>query len=548
GVGPESVVAVMVPRSVELIVAVLAVLKAGGAYLPIDPGYPGERIGFMLGDASPVLVLTTAGLREVVAGQSVATVAMDDPGVAQSVSVCDGSSVTDADRAGALRPSNAAYVIYTSGSTGTPKGVVATHAGVAGLVTDPRFAGDRQSRVLVHSPMVFDASTYEIWVPLSGGGAVVVAPPGRVDAGMIANLVAAHGITAVFATTRLFEVLVEEYPGAFEGVSEVWTGGEQMPPALFDRALATIAARLVHVYGPTEATTFATGRRFASDDVVGEGPVPIGGPLSGMSVVVLDSRLDAVPLGVAGELYIAGSGVTRGYSGRTGLTAARFVADPFGPAGSRLYRTGDLVRWRPDGDLEFVGRVDDQVKIRGFRIEPGEVEAALAQHHSVRRSVVVARETVTGEQLVAYVTAAESAVDVTAVLSFLSSRLPEHMVPAAIVVVEDFPLTVNGKLDRKALPEPEFLAHAAYRAPRTEGERVLAELFAEVLGVQRVGVQDSFFDLGGYSLLAARLIRRVRQRLGVELTVTTIFGAPTPEQLAGHLHAPDEETPCTTSS
>ncbi|RDI64983.1 non-ribosomal peptide synthetase [Nocardia pseudobrasiliensis] len=530
GVGPESVVAVMVPRSVELIVAVLAVLKAGGAYLPIDPGYPVERIGFMLGDASPVLVLTTAGLREVVAGQSVAAVAMDDPVVAQSVSEQPSAVIADVDRSGALHPSNAAYVVYTSGSTGTPKGVVATHAGVVGLASAPQFAGGAHTRVLVHSPMVFDASSYELWVPLLGGGTAVIAPPGRVDAAVIGRLVAEHAVTGMWLTAGLFEAVAAVEPDCLAGLTEVWTGGDAVSVEAVGRvARACPELTIVDGYGPTETTTFATSHRIDPGGVFDRG-VPIGVPLAGASVVVLDADLRLAPVGAAGELYVSGSGVSRGYSGRAGLTSARFVADPFGAAGARLYRTGDLVRWRADGVLEFVGRVDDQVKVRGFRIEPGEVESVLAQHASVTQARVVVRESVTGKQLVGYVTTAPGA-EAEALRSFVAARLPEYLVPAAIVVLDEFPLTVNGKLDRKALPEPKFASLTAYRAPRTERERLLTDLFAQVLGHARVGVDDNFFELGGDSISSIQLVSRARHA-GLRFKSQDVLTHRTPDALA----------------
>ncbi|RDI64981.1 non-ribosomal peptide synthase protein (TIGR01720 family)/amino acid adenylation domain-containing protein/thioester reductase-like protein [Nocardia pseudobrasiliensis] len=526
GVGPETVVAVSVPRSVELMVAVLAVSKAGGVYLPIDPEYPVERVGFMLGDVSPVLAVATSELGGVLAAWDVPLALIDDPDVAQLVSRMSPAAVTDVDRRGVLGGSNAAYVIYTSGSTGRPKGVVVTHGGVVAVMTDSRLAA--HGRVLVHSPTSFDASTYEFWVPLLNGGAAVVAPPGRVDAAVIGRLVAEYGVTGMWLTAGLFEVVAAVEPGCLAGLVEVWTGGDVVSVEAVRRVVrACPGLTVVDGYGPTEATTFTTSYRVDPDLDLDRG-LPIGDPFSGASVVVLDAGLRLVPVGVVGELYVSGAGVARGYSGRSALTSSRFVADPFGGVGSRMYRTGDVVRWRADGQLEFVGRVDDQVKVRGFRIEPGEVEAVLAQHPSVERAVVLVRETATGGQLIGYVTAADAAgVDVAVVRAFVSSRLPEYLVPTAIVMVDEFPLTVNGKLDRKALPEPKFLSRNAYRAPRTERERTVAELFAEVLGVERVGLDDSFFDLGGHSLLANRLVGRLRAVLGVELGVRAVFDNPT---------------------
>jgi amino acid adenylation domain-containing protein/non-ribosomal peptide synthase protein (TIGR01720 family) len=528
GIGPESVVGVVVPRSPQLVVLLLGVLKAGGAYLPIDAGYPAERIEFMLGDAGAQLVVTTDEFAGVVSGFDVPVVSVDDPVVGDAVAVCSGDVVTDVDRLGRLDPLNVAYVMYTSGSTGVPKGVAVSQAGVVDLACEPLFANGGHRRVLVHSPTVFDASTYELWVPLLGGGTAVLAPPGRLDPVVLGDVVVSQRVSALFLTTRLFELLVRERPGVFDGVDEVWAGGEEMPVETFSRALETVAASITHVYGPTEATTFATSQSFACGGDVPAGPVPIGAPLSGVSAVVLDGGLSPVPQGVTGELYVSGAGVARGYCRRPGLTAERFVANPFDAGGSRLYRTGDLVRWNASGDLVYLGRVDDQVKIRGFRIEPGEIEAVLLSHPSVAQAAVVVRGR-SGEQggsdrqLVAYVVAGEGcSLDGPEELRrFVSGRLPEYMVPAAVVVLDRLPLTVNGKLDRRALPEPEF-TQERYRAPRTEQEKVLAGVFAEVLGLDQVGIDDNFFELGGDSIASMQVVSRAKA-LGVTITPRQLF-------------------------
>ncbi|WP_158641357.1 non-ribosomal peptide synthetase [Amycolatopsis eburnea] len=523
GIGPESIVAVVLPRSLELVPVLLGIWKAGGAYLPIDAGYPAERIGFVLADAGARLVLTTEEPSGATAGFDVPQVVIDAEAVRAEVRACPGDAVADR-----LEPLNAAYVIYTSGSTGTPKGVTVSQAAVADLAAAPVYASGRHRRVLVHSPLVFDASTYELWVPLLGGGTAVLAPPGRLDPAVIGEVLVSHRVSALFMTTRLFELLVRESPGVFDGVDEVWVGGEEIPAETLSRALETVSATITNGYGPTEATTFAVTRPFADRDGVPDGPVPIGTPLPGMSAVVLDPGLSPVPPGVTGELYVSGDGVARGYLRRPGLTAARFVANPFDPGGSRLYRTGDLVRWTASGELVYLGRVDDQVKIRGFRIEPGEVEAVLAAHPSVAQVAVVVHGRA-GErdradrQLVAYVV---GDADPAELRRFAGARLPEYMVPAAVVVLDSFPLTANGKLDRRALPEPE-IARDRYRAPRTEREKLLADVFAEVLGLDQVGIDDNFFSLGGQSLLAVKLITRIRARMGVEVPIQVVFETPT---------------------
>ncbi|MFI7000082.1 non-ribosomal peptide synthase/polyketide synthase [Nocardia sp. NPDC050175] len=526
GVGLDSVVAVALPRSADQIVALLAVLKAGGAYLPIDPVYPSDRLSFILGDAAPVVLVTdSATARLLPASETphlyLETLAPDGPGL---------------DRIIAVRPQNLAYVIYTSGSTGVPKGVAVTHRNVVAFATKQDWRGAHDS-VLVHSSVAFDASTYEIWVPLLGGGRVVVAPSERTDIAALGRLLVASGVTGAFLTTRLFELFIDHCPEALAGLRQAWTGGEEMPTEVFERALRMCQdTRIVHVYGPTETTTFAIRRTFEPAERFESSSVPIGSALANVRAFVLDSWLAPVPVGVAGELYLAGAQLARGYRGRAGLTSARFVADPFDPAAGRLYRTGDVVRWNAAGELEFVGRIDDQVKIRGFRVEPGEVETALAQHPSVSQAVVVVRDTaVGGKQLIGYVVA--DGIDGGQVRRFAAERLPEFMVPAAVLVIDAVPLTANGKLDRAALPVPELVSSVAYRAPGTLQERMVAELFGEVLGLAQVGVDDSFFELGGHSLLATRLISRIRVVLGVEVPIRTVFDAPTVAQLVSRLDA-----------
>ncbi|MFI7315339.1 amino acid adenylation domain-containing protein, partial [Streptomyces hygroscopicus] len=536
GAGPERIVALALPRSIDLVVAVLAVLKTGAAYLPIDPEYPAERVEFMLRDATPALAVTTTALRPVFHDQSLTTVAYDAPGTTRRLAEQSPAALTDADRTHHLTPLNQAYVIYTSGSTGTPKGVAVSHGNVVDLATDPRFANGCHERVLVHSPTTFDASTYELYAPLLGGRTAVLAPAQRLEPAAIERLVARHGVTAMWLTAGLFQAIAEAAPESLAQLREVWTGGD-IVPADAVRRVRSACPRLTVVdgYGPTETTTFATSHRIAAADRL-DHSIPIGRPMAGSTVYVLDTGLRPVPVGVPGELYVAGAGVARGYLGRPGLTASRFVADPFtrDGAGARMYRTGDVVRWRADGELEYLGRADDQVKIRGFRIEPGEVESVLAQHPSVAHAAVIAREDRPGDKrLVGYVVATQDqTIDPTTARGYAAERLPAYMVPSAVVVLDELPLTVNGKLDRRALPAPDYTAGADSRGPRTPAEEILCGLFAEVLGLTDVGVHQSFFDLGGHSLLATRLVARVRTAFGVELGVRTLFDAPTVAGLA----------------
>ncbi|QIS09677.1 non-ribosomal peptide synthetase [Nocardia arthritidis] len=531
GVGPDRVVAVALPRSAELIVALLAVLKAGGAYLPIDPAYPSDRLAFILTDAAPVIVVTDSATGKILPDTGIPRLELDTAEIPDQA---------DVNRI--VRPQNLAYVIYTSGSTGVPKGVGITHGNVLNLVSQDWSAGPGE-RVLVHSSIAFDASTYEIWPALTHGGAVVLAAEQRSDPAEIIRLVAKRSVTKMFSTPALLSILLDQVaasPGnPFRSLTQVIAGGAELTSAVA-RRLKTVA----NGYGPTETTVFAT--MFAADGITADGPVPIGSALANVRAFVLDSGLQPVPVGVPGELYIAGAQVARGYHGRAGSTAARFVADPFDRSGGRLYRTGDVVRWNPDGQLEFVGRVDDQVKIRGFRVEPGEVEAVLTQHPSVSQAVVVARDAGGdgGTRLVGYVAGDRAGtsghigakrLDGREVRRFAAERLPEFMVPAVVMVLDSLPLTANGKLDREALPDPEFASGAEYRAPSTIQEQILAELFAEILELDRVGVDDSFFALGGHSLLATRLASRIRAVLGVEVPIRTIFDAPTVAKLADRL-------------
>ncbi|MFJ8329762.1 amino acid adenylation domain-containing protein, partial [Streptomyces anulatus] len=453
GVGPESVVAVVLERGVDMVVALLAVVKAGGAYLPVDPGYPAERVAFMLEDAAPVAVVTS---RAVAGGLSsdVQAVVLDDPAVVEELAGFSGAPLGVE-----VLSSHPVYVIYTSGSTGRPKGVVVEHRSVVGLLSWAvgEFGGGAFDRVLVSTSFNFDVSVFELFGPLVCGGAVevvrdllVLADRGRGPWGV--SLVS--GVPSALAQVVAGGV-VEVRPRV------VVLAGE----ALSADAVAAVrgalpGVRVANIYGPTEATVYATAW-FADAGVGVEGVVPIGRPVSNARVFVLDERLVPVPVGVAGELYLAGSGLARGYLGRPGLSAERFVASPFG-LGERLYRTGDVVRWSGDGEVEYLGRADEQVKVRGFRIELGEVQSVIVGHPLVGQAVVVAREDVPGDKrLVAYVVPdGESAVVEQQVRDFVAGQLPEYMVPSAVVVLDALPLSVNGKLDRKALPAPEYVTGA----------------------------------------------------------------------------------------
>ncbi|MFD9060212.1 amino acid adenylation domain-containing protein [Kitasatospora purpeofusca] len=527
GVGPESPVALLMERSVDLVVATLAVLKAGGCYVPMHASLPPERMTALLADtAAPVLITDRA-----------------EPGFAHGAVV-----VRPGDEAGApehdpglpVHPDRLAYVMFTSGSTGTPKGVAIRHRDVVDLADDRRWRDGRHERILLHSPHAFDAATYELWTPLLHGGTVVVAPPGTMDAEALHAVATRHGVTAVFLTKALFDLVAEQAPETFRALRTVCTGGEAASGTLMRRVLEHCPDLLLaHVYGPTEATTFATHHHLLPADLDGA-RAPIGGPLDNMRTHVLDARLQPVPPGVPGELYIAGAGLARGYWRRAALTAERFVADPFG-TGGRMYRTGDLVRRRADGAIEFLGRIDGQVKLRGFRIELGEIEAVLSGHPAVRQVIVVAREDRPGDtRLVGYCAVTAEALEGRPELAaelkeFAAATLPGYMVPSAVVVLPALPLNANGKVDRRALPAPELGTDPAGRAPRDERERALCALFGEILGIEDITVDDDFFALGGHSLLATRLVGRVRADLGAELAIGDLFQAPTVAALAARL-------------
>ncbi|MFF0745875.1 amino acid adenylation domain-containing protein [Streptomyces sp. NPDC004111] len=507
GAGPEKLVAVVLPRSVDLVVALLAVLKSGAGYVPVDPEFPRERIDHILNDADPVLTLTGADLAEA----ELSSYPSDDVHVP------------------GRRVEQTAYVIYTSGSTGRPKGVAVPGAALVNFLTSmqDRFALTADDRLLAVTTVGFDIAGLELFLPLLNGAAVVLASRDTVrDAPALARLLRESGATAMQATPSLWHALAEA-DGIPAGL-RVLVGGEALPAPLA-RTLAAGGRSVTNLYGPTETTVWSTACAVDAD-----GDVSIGGPIANTRVYVLDQGLRPAPAGVAGELYIAGAGLARGYHHRRALTSERFVADPFGPAGTRMYRTGDLVRRRTDGTLEYLGRTDFQVKVRGFRIELGEIETVLAEHPNVARSAVVVREDTPGDKrLVAYAVAApDRRVDHAVLRRHMGAALPEYMVPTAFVTLDALPLTPNGKLDRAALPAPAYGVESAGRAPRTPQEEILCGLFAEVLGVARITVDEDFFARGGHSLLALRLMTRIRATFGVELPVRQLFETPTVSGLA----------------
>ena len=456
---------------------------------------------------------------------------------------------------GRVEPATTAYLIYTSGSTGQPKGVAVTHHGLANHM---RWMADDYPSIeddilLGRTAISFDAAQWEIWLPLVTGAALCIAPTETArDPGKLAALVAQQGITiAQFVPSLLEPVMAAAPPDTLRQIRRLFCGGEALPAGLTQAALTSIGAPVINLYGPTETTIQVASWQVTNTDDLPDQllpAVPIGRPIWNTRIYVLDAGLQPVPVGVAGELYVAGAGLARGYLGRAGLTAERFVADPFGPAGNRMYRTGDLARWRADGVLDFLGRADAQVKLRGFRIEPGEIEAVLQRHEAVAQAAVIAwrdgadaRADASGadtasavSRLAAYVApkAGVDAPDAAALRQHVGALLPDYMVPSAFVLLERLPLTPNGKLDRRALPAPMMSASVVRRPPRTPQEAVLCALFAETLGLAEVGIDDNFFELGGHSLLATRLIGRIRSALNVELAIRSLFEAPTVASLA----------------
>ncbi|MGW3962982.1 amino acid adenylation domain-containing protein [Amycolatopsis sp. NPDC005003] len=512
GAGPETAVAILSERTPATIAALLGVLKVGAAYVPLDRRYPTGRMRDLITECRAVLAVTD--------GEPVADLGLP---------VVDASTATAPPAE--LRPvasAAAACVLYTSGSTGRPKGVLVSRREIGWFAANSAFHGAR--RVLVHSPLAFDASTVEIWATLLNGGCLVLAPRGDLDPAGYARVIRDGRVGWAFFTAGLFRVLAEEAPGCFHAMDEVWTGGDAVPPEVF-RTVRRHHPDLVLVngYGPTETTVFATSHRLTGDPGAA---VPIGRPLPGARVHLLDHALSEVPAGTVGEVYVGGGGVSRGYLEQPGLTAARYVADPAG-SGQRMYRTGDLARRTTEGELEFLGRTDAQVKIRGFRAEPGEAEAVLETHPDIAHcAVVVSGVPGEGQQVVAHVVAAAGReLDLAELPRFAGDRLPEYLVPSAFFVRDSLPLTVNGKVDRSAL-HVGIPVRRARVAPASPIEKVLCGLFAEVLGVPEVGTDEDFFDLGGDSLLAMRLIGRIRAALGGQSTLRDLLGSPTVARFA----------------
>ncbi|ARN83879.1 non-ribosomal peptide synthetase [Methylocystis bryophila] len=521
GVGPDALVGICVERSLEMVVGLLAILKAGGAYLPLDPDYPRERIGFMLEDAKPRLVLTQARLRDRLP-ERVNALLLD----AHDHTI---STLSPDNPVPVAAPHNLAYVIYTSGSTGAPKGVGVSHGGIVNRIAwmQARYELEPSDAVLQKTPSSFDVSVWEFFWPLAVGARLVVAAVGdhRLPQ-RLAALIEREGVTTLHFVPSMLQAFVSRFAlSQFKSLRRVICSGEALPAALARRDAPQL--RLHNLYGPTEASVDVTAYDCGAEETTGY--APIGRPIWNTQIYLLDGRMQPVPIGAAGELYIGGAGLARGYLGRADLTAERFLPDPFGGAGARLYRTGDLARHRADGDIEFLGRIDHQVKIRGFRIELGEIEAALSRIAGVREAAVLAREDQPGDKrLVAYVAGREGTTPAAGELrAALQAHLPDYMLPSAFVTLDALPLTANGKVDRKALPAPDLGALQAHRyvAPRTATEAALCRIWAQTLGLERVGVEDNFFELGGHSLLAVQVASRIRTAFGIEFPLRALFEA-----------------------
>lgn len=538
GVGPDTLVGICAERSLEMVVGLMGILKAGGAYVPLDPTYPGERLSYMLADAAPKIVLTQERLVPRLPPSGAAVILLDTHWSEIGKRPSENLS---ADALG-LASHHLAYVIYTSGSTGRPKGAMNEHRAVVNRLAwmQSEYALDEHERVLQKTPFSFDVSVWEFfWTLMSGARLIVARPEGHRDPAYLRDLIEAAGVTTLHFVPSMLRAFLGQHPrGRCPSIRHVVCSGEELSAALQNECLQLLPrARLSNLYGPTECAVDVTAWECAADPECRR--VPIGRPIANTRIYVLDERLEPVPVGEPGEIYIAGVPVGRGYRNRPELTAERFLQDPFSrDPQARMYRTGDLGRWRDDGAIEYLGRNDHQVKIRGFRIELGEIEARLERCAGVREVAVLAREDVPGEKrLVAYwVTTQNPALAPTAeaLREALRSTLPEYMVPSAFVLLERMPVSPNGKLDRKALPAPDPAAYPrrAYQPPSGAVEQTLAGIWQSLLRVERIGRDENFFDLGGHSLLAVALSERVRGELGTELPLSAILEAPTIERLA----------------
>ncbi len=543
GVDGEGVVGLCLPRSIEQIAVLLGILQAGGVYLPLDAGYPEERLRHMLRDTAPRFIFTTR--ENEVLFQRLGATTVDATHLLEERSIPNLPTTV-----ASIEPENLAYILYTSGSTGRPKGVAIPHLGVERLVNANNFLNPQPGKIFLQfAPLTFDASTLEIWGCLLNGNRLEIYPDQGVDLERLGIFIKQRKVTTLWLTAGLFHQMVEICLEDLEDVHEILAGGDVLAPEPVERLLRELpGCTLINGYGPTENTTFTTCHRMEEPDET-PGSVPIGRPLERTQTLLLDKHLQPVMPGEIAQLLTGGDGLARGYWNRPGLTAIKFIPNPMSALpGHRLYQTGDLARGLEDGNLAFIGRTDFQVKVRGFRIEPGEIERTLTRRPEVSGAMALAREDQPGDKrLIAYVTGWKGAArqprpkDLSA---YLRRRLPEHMVPSAIMTLDRFPLTANGKIDRASLPAPDRTRRhlaTAFAAPRTTMERQVAAIWSEVLGIEKIGVNESFLSLGGHSLLATRVLTRIRQSLGRELPFQVFFGKPTIAANAAYLEDRSEE-------
>jgi len=527
GIGPESMVALCLDRGIDALVTILAILKAGGAYVPLDPSYPSERLQFILTDTQAAVLVSNSDITIDVELGDCNRIDLNTLGAhLQMQSTKNLPQLANGQ--------NLAYVIYTSGSTGVPKGVLIEQRSVLRLViNNPYTELNTNTRIGMLATISFDASTYEIWGALLNGGECIIFPERVPTIDKLAKFLESSKSNAVFLTTSLFNTIVDANVGVLRNLDEILTGGEAISVDHVKRAVKALPnTKLIHVYGPTESTTFATAQAIVAPLAANAGSLTIGGPIANTTCYVLDEKMQAVPIGVAGELYIGGDGVAREYLNRPELTAERFVKDPFNATtNSRLYKTGDIVRWLPNGKIDFVGRADNQVKLRGYRIELGEIETALRNHPQISNAAVIIKEySVTDKRLIAYVVTEGEVAELAYTLrEFLSGSLPTYMVPSLFVELEEIPLTINGKLDRKALPEIRNTTteSQASEQPQNETQRKLHTIWRRLLQNNEIGIYDNFFDLGGHSLLTIQLIKLINEKTGVQLQIADVFEQPT---------------------
>ncbi|MEH2043007.1 non-ribosomal peptide synthetase [Nostoc sp.] len=543
GVSAETLVGICIERSLEMIVALLAILKAGGAYVPLDPGYPQERLAFMLSDTQVSILLTQKELVAKLPTHTAFVICLDADWSTIALNKKENLSTS-------ITADNLAYVMYTSGSTGTPKGVSVIHRGVVRLVKETNYAHLTAEEVILQlAPISFDASTFEIWGCLLNGGRLVIYPPHTPSLEELGQIIQQYQVTTLWLTAGLFHLIVDEKIDALKSLRQLLAGGDVLSVTHVQKFLQTVEnCQLINGYGPTENTTF-TCCHLITAPLQPDVSIPIGHPIANTQVYILNNNLQSVLIGEAGELYIGGDGLARGYLNRPDLTAEKFIYHSFDSnLATRLYKTGDLARYLPDGNIEFLGRIDNQVKIRGFRIELGEIEREIAQHPDVREIVVLARQDEAGEkQLTAYIVPHyNSKYTHNKLRGFLQQRLPNYMVPSAFVMLESLPLTANGKVDRHKLPAPSKerpQLEQAYIAPQTDLERLLAGILSELLKIDRVGIDDNFFDLGATSISILQVAARVKQELNIELPAVKLFQYSMIGSLAKYLDSNQNSQP-----